>query len=86
MADPFEGTSDNILAPAERMFAIVPHATNEVPFITKAIRCNVGGTVALRSLEGTEDVSITMVAGELIAVRAKFVRVTGTTAVLHGLV
>lgn len=84
MADNFPGP-DSINKPALQMFAIVPHATNEVSPLPKAIRCDVGGTVALRAAGSGTDVSITMVAGEVILVRAQYVRAAGTTASLHAL-
>lgn len=77
--------SDSLEAPALKMFAIVPHATNEVDPLPKAIRCDVAGTVALRAAGSAADISITMAAGEQLAVRAQYVRAAGTTATLHGL-
>lgn len=84
MADNFPG-SDSLSAPALKMFLITPHASNEVDPLPKAIRCDVPGTVTLRSASGNADVTITMAAGEQLAVRAKYVRAAGTTATIHGL-
>lgn len=85
MADEFSTYSDEVSAPARKMFAITPHATDEVSPLPKAIRCDAPGTVALRAVGSSADVSITMAAGEQLAVRAKFIRAAGTTATLHGL-
>lgn len=85
MSDQFENNADTVTAPARQMFAITPHATNALDPLPKAIRCNVGGTVALRAVDSGSDVSITMVAGEVLDVRVSHVRVSGTTATLHGL-
>lgn len=85
MADKFEKFSDTVFSPAREMFAIVPHATNPVDPMPKAIRCDVGRTVALRAADSAADVSITMRAGEELHVRVLYVRAAGTTATLHGL-
>ena len=85
MSDKFATSADYVSAPSRNMFAIVPHATNPVVPVPKAIRCNVGGTVTLRTIDSAEDVSITMVAGEVLDVRVSHIRATGTTATLHGL-
>lgn len=84
MADKFKRAIDSVEAPARNMFLITPHATNEVNPVPKAIRANTAGTIALRAVGSAADVSITVAAGEVIPVRALFVRVTGTTATLHG--
>lgn len=84
MADTFPGP-DGVSKPALRMFDIVPHDVNEIDPLPKAVRCDVGGTVVLRAAGSNADVSITMVAGEVILVRAKHVRSSGTTASLHAL-
>lgn len=84
MADTYPG-SDSIVSPALKMFAITPHATNEITPLPKAIRCDVAGTVALRAAGDNADVAITMAAGEVLSVRAQYVRAAGTTATLHGL-
>ncbi len=85
MSDKFSGRSDTVDGPARFIFAITPHATNPLALVTKAIRADTAGTVAFRAVGSTVDVSITMSAGEVLAVRAEFVRVAGTTAALHGL-
>ena len=85
MADQFQNMADELTSASRRMFLITPHASNEVNPLPKAIRCDVAGTVALRSIDATADVSITMSAGEVLPVRAQYIRVTGTTATLHGM-
>ena len=86
MADEFATHSDSVSAPAREMFLITPHATNEVTPLPKAIRANGAGDVVLRAAESGADVTVTMAAGEILPVRAQYVRAAGTTvAVLHGL-
>lgn len=81
--DDFQANGDAVVAPARRMFAITPHDTNEVDPIPKAIRANAAGSVTLRAVDSTADVTFAVVAGEVVDVRARFVRAS-TTAPLHG--
>jgi hypothetical protein len=86
MADNFSSHSDSVSAPARDMFLITPHASNAVSPIPKAIRANGAGDVVLRAIGSSADVTVTMAAGEVLSVRAQYVRASGTTvAVLHGL-
>ena len=85
MLDKFLSNSDSVSAPAREMFLIVPHATNEVSPLPKAIRANSDGNVVLRAVDSDADVTVTMTAGEILPVRAKYIRVAGTTVTtLHG--
>lgn len=72
------------MGPAVHCFAITPHDTNPLPVIPKAIRANTAGDVVFRALDSDADVTMTLVAGEVIVVVTEFVRATGTTADLHG--
>lgn len=86
MTDKFVGFSDTASDPAREMFLITPHATNAIVPVPKAIRADGAGTIALRAVGSAADVTVTMAAGEVLAVRAQFIRVTGTTvSVIHGL-
>lgn len=84
MADEF-GNVEDVGSPARNVFLIVPHATNPLPTIPKAIRCDVAGTLAFRACDDATDVTITMAAGEVLAVRVGWVRVAGTAGTYHGL-
>jgi hypothetical protein len=78
--------SDSSSGPANRMFLIVPHATNPVSPLPKAIRADSAGTVTFRAAKSDQDVTVNLAAGEQLDVRAKYVRVAGTNvATLHGL-
>jgi hypothetical protein len=79
MTDSFTTIGDSPAAPARRCFVIAPHDTNELPFITKAIRADGDGVIILRTVDGPADVAHPVRAGERIDVRAQFVRATGTT-------
>ncbi len=69
---------------ATHIFAITPHATNAQPPM-KAIRANTGGDVVLRCQDSTDDVTLTMAAGEVLVALVTHVRASGTTATLHGI-
>lgn len=75
--DAADSASDSARAP----YAIAPHDLNELPIIPKAIYVGTGGSVALRGVGGAADVVFKNVAsGQVLDVRARFVRATGTTA------
>jgi hypothetical protein len=79
--DLFQSSYDNVTAASRAPFAILPHDTNEVVTIPKAIFVGSGGNITLRGVDGTADVVLKNIAnGQTIDVRARFVRATGTTA------
>lgn len=81
MADRFETFSDSASLPARDAFTIMPHATNPIEPLPKAIFVGTGGQITLRAADSTGDVVLTNVAsGTILDIRARFVRATGTTA------
>lgn len=82
MADDLYGSfTDTVSAPAVRAAAVTPHATNELPFIPKALYVGTGGDVVLRAAGSAADVTFKAVpSGAILPVRARFVRAIGTTA------
>jgi hypothetical protein len=81
MADPFKQYSDSPSAPSSDAFAIVPHDTDPLLSVTKAIYVGTGGNVALRPVRGNTDVTYRNVpAGSYLTIRASHVRASGTTA------
>lgn len=81
MADKFANFTDVVGGPARNCFPVVPHDTNELASIPKGIYVGTGGNVTLRTVDGTADVIYKNLAdGSYIAVRAQYVRATGTTA------
>ncbi|MBP6030345.1 MAG: hypothetical protein KA533_02840 [Sphingobium sp.] len=79
--DSFQTSSDMLAAPSRAPFAVTPHDSTELSIIPKALYVGTGGTVILRGVGGTADVTFKNVAnGQVIDVRAQFVRATGTTA------
>ena len=81
MADRFDTQIDTLSQPAREAFAITPHATNEVDPLPKALFVGTGGNITLRAADGGADVIFKNVAsGQILDVRARFVRASGTTA------
>lgn len=67
------------IAPADEVFTLTPHISNEQPAM-RAFSVNASGLVAYRSTKGTADVSFYALAGVIYPVSIKFLRVAGTDA------
>jgi hypothetical protein len=81
MADAFSGAVDSVIAPATRAVAVVPHDSNALSDIPKALFIGTGGHLVLRGAGGGADVTFRNLAdGTVLPVRAQFVRAAGTTA------
>jgi hypothetical protein len=81
MADRFDTQTDSLSQPARDAFAITPHASNEIDPLPKAIFVGTGGHITLRAADATTDVVFKNVAsGQILDVRARYIRATGTTA------
>jgi hypothetical protein len=81
MADRFDTHTDSLTQPARDAFAITPHASNEIDPLPKAIYVGTGGNITLRAAGSSADVVLKNVAsGQIVDIRARFIRATGTTA------
>ncbi len=81
MADPFANLADHCSAPATRTVPVVPHDTNALTDIPKALYVGTGGNITMRGLNGTIDQSWKNVpSGSILPFRAHYIRATGTTA------
>ena len=81
MSDPFQTSGDSLSAPSRSPFAIASNDTTALPFIPKAIYVGTGGTLVLRGVDATADVTLKNVAsGQILDIRASHVRATGTSA------
>ncbi len=81
MPDRFGDYTDTENSPSRAPFAIVPSDTVELPLVPKGIFVGTGGDVTLRGLNSAADVTYrNLPDASYIAVRARFVRATGTTA------
>lgn len=67
--------------PARTAFAIVPSDSQEIAILPRALYVGTGGDLTLQLVDATQDVTLRNVAaGQIIDVRARYVRATGTTA------
>ena len=80
MIDNYAG-SDAATTPSQGPFAVVPHDTNALAVLPKALYIGTGGNVTLRAPGSSQDVVFKNLAnGQILDVRASHVRATGTTA------
>ncbi|MEG3181987.1 spike base protein, RCAP_Rcc01079 family [Sphingomonas sp. LT1P40] len=81
MSDQFQNHADQVSAPATRAVAVVPHDSNALSDIPKALFVGTGGNITMRGVNGTADSLWKNVpAGTVLPFRARYVRATGTTA------
>lgn len=80
MLDAFQSLADSVASPARRAFAVSPSDTVELPMLPKALLVGGAGALVLRPVDSAADVTITVAAGQIVPIRAQFVRATGTTA------
>jgi hypothetical protein len=78
--DEFASHAAGATASADRVFAITPHDTNELTYVTRAIRTETGGVVRLVPRAGGDPVDCNFADGETRPIRARKVLATGTTA------
>lgn len=79
--DPFEATSDSLIAPARIAFDLNPNDATDLPAATKALYVGSGGDITLRTVAADSDVTLRNVpTGTVLAIRLKALRQTGTTA------
>jgi hypothetical protein len=81
MADAFASHADKVSAPATRAVAVVPHDSQALADIPKALFVGSGGAIVARGVGGGGDVTFRgLAAGSVLPFRASHVRATGTTA------
>jgi hypothetical protein len=81
MADAFSNSADAVSAPATRAVAVVPHDSNPLADVPKALFVGTGGNVTARGVGGGADVLFRNVQpGSVLPLRAQYVRATGTSA------
>ncbi|QUL37668.1 hypothetical protein [Erythrobacter sp. JK5] len=79
--DPFEHSSDSLIAPAKTAMAIVPDDAADLASAIKAIYIGTGGDIVARPVDSDSDVTFRNVAaGTVLAIRLRAVRASGTTA------
>lgn len=81
MSDPFETHADAATAPSRAPYSIVPSDTDALTLVPKGIYVGTGGDVVVRGVDGEADVTYrNLPDASYVAVRALYVRATGTTA------
>lgn len=79
--DRFANVSDNLLSGSRAPYAVTPDDTALLPSVPKGIFVGTGGDVTLRGVDSAADVTYrNLPDASYIAVRASYVRATGTTA------
>ncbi len=82
MADRYTEYADGPQSPAREMFLITP-GVGDISPLPKALRFNAAGTVTLQAVGSSSSVTLTVLAGEVIPVRA--LKVTASTVTVHGM-
>lgn len=81
MPDNLQNYTDGASAPSSAPFSIIPDDAQPLPAIPKGIYVGTGGTIVLRGIGGGADVTYrNLPDASYVAVRAQYVRATGTTA------
>lgn len=81
MTDIFQNVADSVSAPATRAVPVVPHDSNAIADIPKALFVGTGGAIVMRGVAGGADqVWKNVPSGAVVPFRAQYVRATGTSA------
>ena len=79
--DAFASYADDADNPARKAFAVTPSDSAEIPILPKALLIGgAGGDLTLQAVDSSVDVTLAVSAGQLVTIRARFVRASGTTA------
>jgi hypothetical protein len=79
--DRFSHFADTTSSPSRAPFAVSPSDAVMLPALPKALDVGTGGTIVLRGADAAADVTFKNIAsGQILDVRALYVRATGTTA------
>ena len=79
MANEFATSPDEQISPARNAAAVVPHATDPLPNVSKALYVGGAGDLVVRLVDDSADVTfVGVAAGSIVPIRATFVRDTGT--------
>ena len=87
MTDRFADFQPSLSGPASTGFSVVPNDAADLPEATRALYVGTGGDIALVDAAGNAVIFKAVPQGSVLPVRARAVRVAGTTAAdLVGLV
>lgn len=80
-SDQFQLSSDSVISPARKCFAITPNDTTELPAVVKALYIGTGGDLTVKAADDSAFVTFRNIPdGFIIDIRAVAVRATGTSA------
>ncbi|MXP28668.1 hypothetical protein GRI58_07525 [Porphyrobacter algicida] len=77
--DRFGHLADTLISPTRIAFTIAPNDTNKLDEIPKAFAVGSAGTIVVRAIDSSEDVLLTVVAGQIVPLRISHVRDSGTS-------
>ncbi len=81
MADMFATHSTALDSPAQKAFAITPDDNNDLALTTRALYTGKGGTLTcILADDGSEVLFSSVPAGQILPLRVRRVKATGTTA------
>ena len=81
MTDKFLGQAYTLESPSQEVIAITPNDSTDLSVFTRAIYVGVGGDISVIPLAGSTPVTfVGLQAGQLLPIRVKRVRASGTTA------
>lgn len=85
--DNFSSYREGLNSPANGAFAITPHDSNELTFVTRGVYVGGAGDAVCVMADGTEVTFTGLLAGQVYPIQVKQVKSTSTTATaLIGLV
>lgn len=79
-SDRHSATASSLGGPADSIFAITPHASDELPEVTRALYVGTGGDVAVVDRFGGAALFRNVPGGTVLPVRVRAVRAPATTA------
>jgi hypothetical protein len=79
-SDRFAHHSDSPMSPSRHAFAIVPSDTLPLSPVPKALFAGGAGSLVLRTIDSDADVTLAVQAGQILPLRAVYVRASGTSA------
>lgn len=85
-SDTFVGHARDIGSPVRNAFVITPHATNELPYVTRAVYVGGAGDIVAVLADDTDPVTFKAVpVGMVLPIRAKRILNTSSATYMLGL-
>jgi hypothetical protein len=79
--DAFQQLAESTMTPSDNCFAITPDDLNELPYLTKAVYIGSDGDLVACVGDSTTPVTFrNLVAGSVLDIRVRIVKLSGTTA------